>query len=701
MVAPAAVCAALLCLYAVTAGDYPHCDDSAELMTAGIRLGIAHPTGYPLLLLLGKAASLLPVGTPAYRLNLLVALFGALTCGALCYLMCRAFRSIGAAVIGSVALGVTPVLWRNSTSFEVYPLNALFIVLALLLAGQIWAFPGHGGRHRVRKFYLLALVIGLGISHHLTFVTALPAVLWIVWRGRKGWHPGRAEIGRGLLFVLLGLTPWLYLPIRGQLAYDPYTCWVPLKTLRAVFDHMTARQYGANLFAYSLRGVPLLAERAGDAIWRQFGALLAFVPFGLVQLRREARVLIEAALLLLGINLALFLGYTPYDYAVFFLPTYVALAVLIGAGLGLLDHLLAPSWSQAWRGLAAACAVVLLVALVAGRYAVLDSPSTSFTEAYVNKLASSIPENAVIMFGGQFASPDRLCFPLLYAKRVEGRIPDLVLVTGARNGLGVAYNAPGDTNRATMLGSLIEETGASPALKRRIAQAVPERQFATFLREYDGPRPIFTDAPDFLEKAGVGGAYSGYLWRVRATAGYTVEADPKQFLDWAFDHAASPTADETVHDNLSVPFLNYMRYLLETDQFQQAAGIAEVAAQVCHKSSSAQFYAIRDTTYAGDNARAWRMIARLRPEHPYRETTYRAEAALLAMEGRYREALACIQISAGVGAARHKPVAFLQALCYLGTGDAQRAKQVAGPELWPPVQEAFASMQADIHQGER
>ena len=52
--------------------------DMGEFATASATLGIAHNTGYPLLILLGKAFTFLPVGDTAYRVNLMSAVFTAL-----------------------------------------------------------------------------------------------------------------------------------------------------------------------------------------------------------------------------------------------------------------------------------------------------------------------------------------------------------------------------------------------------------------------------------------------------------------------------------------------------------------------------------------------------------------------------------------------------------------------------------------------
>src|SRR4051812_48410305 len=56
-------------------------DDSLEFQLAGFRLAIAHPTGYPLYMLLLKGFSLLPFGEVAGRANLASAVCAALAVG--------------------------------------------------------------------------------------------------------------------------------------------------------------------------------------------------------------------------------------------------------------------------------------------------------------------------------------------------------------------------------------------------------------------------------------------------------------------------------------------------------------------------------------------------------------------------------------------------------------------------------------------
>src|SRR5215212_10615094 len=77
-----------LALYVRTLAPALLLGDGAEFQILAATLGIAHPTGYPIYLLLGKLFTWLPIGSIAYRVNLLSASAGALAL-ALLYLIGR------------------------------------------------------------------------------------------------------------------------------------------------------------------------------------------------------------------------------------------------------------------------------------------------------------------------------------------------------------------------------------------------------------------------------------------------------------------------------------------------------------------------------------------------------------------------------------------------------------------------------------
>jgi len=89
-------------------------DDSLEFPLAAHDLAIAHPTGYPLYILLGKLFSLAPGPNVAWSVNLLSAASAALTV-VFVYLIVRELggRRL-AALLGSVALMLSPVFWSQA-----------------------------------------------------------------------------------------------------------------------------------------------------------------------------------------------------------------------------------------------------------------------------------------------------------------------------------------------------------------------------------------------------------------------------------------------------------------------------------------------------------------------------------------------------------------------------------------------------------
>jgi hypothetical protein len=77
----AAVFLAALGVYGWTVAPTVTLVDSGELITAARTLGVAHPPGFPLYVLLAHLASIVPIGSIAARVNFASALFGA--CAAL------------------------------------------------------------------------------------------------------------------------------------------------------------------------------------------------------------------------------------------------------------------------------------------------------------------------------------------------------------------------------------------------------------------------------------------------------------------------------------------------------------------------------------------------------------------------------------------------------------------------------------------
>lgn len=135
---------AALTAYAATLAPEWMDSDCAEFYTQAVKLGYAHPTGYPVYLFLAKAATWLPIGQIPCRVNLLSAIAAAAATG-LMYLFGRLLTlRRWPPTAGAVALAVSPTFWSQAIIAKVYTSGIVFM-LAVLACLELW---WQGGRRR-------------------------------------------------------------------------------------------------------------------------------------------------------------------------------------------------------------------------------------------------------------------------------------------------------------------------------------------------------------------------------------------------------------------------------------------------------------------------------------------------------------------------------------------------------------------------
>jgi len=111
--------------------------DWGEMQTVPHVLGVAHPTGYPTYILLAWLAHLVPLGSIAFRANLLSAVLVASTLGVTVAILIRLDVRPGIALGTALGLGAVGTVWAAATVAEVNPLHLLFVAL-LLHRALVW-----------------------------------------------------------------------------------------------------------------------------------------------------------------------------------------------------------------------------------------------------------------------------------------------------------------------------------------------------------------------------------------------------------------------------------------------------------------------------------------------------------------------------------------------------------------------------------
>ena len=156
--------------------------DVAEFQTLAVTLGYAHPTGYPVYLLMAKASTAIPVGTdlwsadlPAsYRVNLLSAVMGAVAVAGL-YLLGRVLTGRRwVPLAGALALAASPTFWSQAIIAEVYT-SGLVCMVGVLLGISIWQQTG-----RVCWLFAAACLGGVSLGVHATHSLTAPAAILLV-----------------------------------------------------------------------------------------------------------------------------------------------------------------------------------------------------------------------------------------------------------------------------------------------------------------------------------------------------------------------------------------------------------------------------------------------------------------------------------------------------------------------------------------
>lgn len=211
--------------------------DSGDLTVAAETLGIAHPPGYPLYVLAGKAfTQVFALGNAGYAMNVMSAFFGA---AALFLLALAILRLYPGAVFPAVAvlfIAFTPAYWRLSQVSEMYSLNAFLAALIIFIGARL---AGKTGAAAVTTVYLLSLLCGLSCANHPTIVFILPGLVWFVLSLKA--LSVKQYMACAFLFAA-GLAAYVFMPLRA--AAHPVLQWGDLSTLENFFRAVTRADYG-------------------------------------------------------------------------------------------------------------------------------------------------------------------------------------------------------------------------------------------------------------------------------------------------------------------------------------------------------------------------------------------------------------------------------------------------------------------------
>ena len=375
-------------LYLFTLSPGLNFGDSGELITGGATLGIVHPPGYSLFLVIAKLFLILPIpGDIAWRMNLFTALCGA--CGiALLFLFLKGFLSrldISAsatdsgALCGALLFAFSQTWWSQCVITEVYTFQ-IMLVAALLLSLERKRLP------------LAWFLMGLCVIAHPSSALLFPLC---VWRSLKTMRISPKRAARYAALFGLGLSPALFLYVRGL--SGPWQDCSQIGSFGEAMAHLTRRDYGGIVWRRTLV-LGWMFKHYALSVFNQWSFLgIVLGGAGFVLLRRQRSRLADlwlvcflvtgplATLLLTG----LLSPSQQMDFEPFCLLSYLMLTVVIAIAIAvLIDYRRIVGLGVAMLVLGAVCAI---------NGPKVTQAKNRIPERYTEILISNIPKGAVVL----------------------------------------------------------------------------------------------------------------------------------------------------------------------------------------------------------------------------------------------------------------------------------------------------------------
>src|SRR6266545_2051329 len=267
-----AACVSLgaLILYVLTLAPTTQFWDTSEYITAAYTLGIPHPPGNPLFVLMAHVFGLLPVARAyAERINLFAAFTSAISAGCWFLIAERWLRSFVpvlwprriAALAGALVSATAFTVWNQSVVNEkVYTLSLLSIALILWLIVR-WDDQPAGDAHD-HHLLLIIYLLALTATNHMMGVLVGPVVMVLLLPTLKQQRPVTAgersvEWSQFIVFtsvwallLSLGLEHWEFIAIAGVLCAGALVVAMLAGNLRFAIAAIVVVVVGLSVYTY-------------------------------------------------------------------------------------------------------------------------------------------------------------------------------------------------------------------------------------------------------------------------------------------------------------------------------------------------------------------------------------------------------------------------------------------------------------------
>ncbi|MFH1824691.1 MAG: DUF2723 domain-containing protein [Candidatus Firestonebacteria bacterium] len=387
--------------------------DTGDLIASSYTLGISHPSGFPLFMLLGKIFTYLPAGTIAFRINLMSALFSSLTCLFVFLTINNLTKNLFIGVTATIFLGFSLTFWTYAEIGEKYSLYA-FLSSVLIYLGVVL---------KKKLVVLYVFLFGLSLTHHLAIIIFLVPLIYLVYKriDKRFFKKNYIAI---LIAFIIPLLLYLYLPLRA--ATDPLLNWGKPDSFERFIAHLTGKDYRYAMFSTN---VFELIVRFKDQVIMNFVREFTIIGFilgilGCLYLFFKNKIIGIFLSLVICFNVLIFINYNILDLqniGTYYLPAFIVFSIWIGAGI---------IWLTEKTKFKKTFSVVLLIfsiSFIFNNFNMANRRNDYLNYDFGSNLIKSVENNSILMVNG-----DMPLFPLWYLQYVEGYNKNICIIPSYR-----------------------------------------------------------------------------------------------------------------------------------------------------------------------------------------------------------------------------------------------------------------------------
>lgn len=416
--------------------------DCGELATSCIKLGICHPTGYPLFTILGHLFSYLPFSEEIFRISFMCGVISSLAVVVFFNLLVFIFKELYLnddikkensknhtfakglddltiyfiSFASSLILAFSFTFWNVSNSIEVYSLHSLYLISIIFVMLKASHLTLQVNKEMERYWILFGFLVGLAFTNHLSSIFLGVGCLYLYFTISGLNNVSYKRLALIIIFFLIAFSVYIYYPLRAD---NPWVSWGYPKNLYNFYRHISGKQFSVWMFSSTEVTSKQFAYFTTAFPKEFFYFPLIFSVLGLIEIFRNQRKLFYFTVLLFAFNVFYAINYDIHDIDSYFLLAYIVNTIWIAFGILFMIKKSKTNMLQL-----SIASILLAVVILVANYKKNDESDNYFVKDYTMNVFKSAPGKSLII-----SSQWDFCVSASwYYQMVKGIRPDIALI---------------------------------------------------------------------------------------------------------------------------------------------------------------------------------------------------------------------------------------------------------------------------------